>query len=149
MKKFYRILSMILVLFTLFSFAGCGGCEHDFAPATCETAKKCVICNLTEGQPAEHVASEWQNKDNQIGREEIKKCLTCGEILETRDAVRGEKTKKVVLASDGFDMSMEEFAKYLIAFKTKLTSCNLIMFTFKKFYTRKIKKGEKFLLAHF
>ena len=44
---------------------------HTFAPATCNTPKKCTICDITEGSPLEH---SWSNATCTTP----KTCSTCG-----------------------------------------------------------------------
>lgn len=50
MKKY---LIFILIALCCLALAACG-CEHSWAPATCEKPKTCTLCGDTEGAPAGH-----------------------------------------------------------------------------------------------
>ena len=54
MKKFFAI---IILFALLLSFASCE-CKHEWQEATCQTAKTCALCSITEGDPLEHTWEE-------------------------------------------------------------------------------------------
>jgi len=69
------------------------GCEHVWQPATCTTAKYCLICGETEGDPLGHV--EDQRTENYVdptcsvdgGYDVVTFCTVCGEELNRESFV--------------------------------------------------------------
>lgn len=68
MKKYTWIL--VLCLCCALLFAGCGGCKHEWAAATCTTPKTCELCGITEGEAKGHT---WEDATCDLP----KKCATC------------------------------------------------------------------------
>lgn len=66
-----KLLCIILSMALLLSLTACGGCDHDWKKAACETPKTCRECGETEGKAAGH---KWQDATCQAP----KTCEACG-----------------------------------------------------------------------
>ncbi len=139
MKLFKKITALLLTVAVFFSFSACclkhewkepdcttpktcskcGKTEgeplgHKWTEADCTTPKTCSVCGATEGEPLGHKFSEWEPVSSKtIGGKEKRVCSVCEE-KETRNAPRNEPQKKDVLTNDGVQMTVREFAEYLI-----------------------------------
>lgn len=100
----------------------CGATEgeplaHTWDAATCTAPKTCAVCGATEGEPLGHTPGSWAAESaDTLGGKEVQKCTVCGEIINTRDAERGEKKEVTVLQPGGLVMNAEEFAQHLLPY---------------------------------
>lgn len=79
----------IIVLYALICtilLTGCQ-CRHEWSEATCATAKTCIKCGETEGQPSDHTPGEWLESNNILFAEQHLEqvCALCDTVLETKD----------------------------------------------------------------
>lgn len=87
---------------------------HKWKDADCTTPKKCSVCGATEGKALGHKFGEWKAVNSDIlGGKQERVCSVCEE-KETRNAPRNKPQKKNVLTDSGMQMSVREFAEYLI-----------------------------------
>lgn len=61
---------LCLLLITALGMTGCGECEHQWKDATCEAAKTCTLCGITEGDALSHT---WMEADCEVA----KTCSVC------------------------------------------------------------------------
>ncbi|MBR4452530.1 MAG: hypothetical protein IKS39_11905 [Clostridia bacterium] len=86
---------------------------HKWKDADCTTPKTCTRCKVTQGKP-QHKFGEWKPVDTEkLGYKEKRICSVCKEE-ETRNMPRSKPQKKHVLTNSGMQMSVREFAEYLI-----------------------------------
>lgn len=107
MKKIVLLFTMVMLCF----IAGCGECQHEeWSEADCVTAKTCINCGMTDGEPLGHSELEWEvNTDNTTDTCVYVEgtCPECYELVETKE-------RNYVYDGD-FGMSVEEFVEYFNA----------------------------------
>lgn len=85
MKK-RNLFCACLLIFVLLLLSGCG-CQHEWEEATCRTAKTCIHCGKTSGEPLRH---DWQEATCTAP----KTCARCGRTKgEALDHIPGEEVE--------------------------------------------------------
>ena len=109
MKKTLSLVLAVLMLVSVFAFAGCdlipqAECEHAFAEATCEAPKTCTLCGVTEGETLAHAEDALAGKDatcTEAGLTEGKKCSACGKILVAQKEIPAlGHTEEILVGKD-------------------------------------------------
>lgn len=134
MKKRNLFCACILVVILLL-LSGCG-CQHEWEEATCRTAKTCIHCGKTEGEPLRH---DWQ----EATCTSPKTCARCektkgeplghvpGEVVETVDVVKAERHCEQCCQTCGAVLSQS--SEYVDSF---LTDADTFVFSPNQFLNR-------------
>ena len=103
MLKKIAVFGLVLALAVICS--SCGGCEHEWTPATCTDAKFCSICNTVEGEALGH---SW----TEATYEAPKTCSACG-LTEGEPLFDPAYSEENILASEAIQ-KLQPYIDFLI-----------------------------------
>ena len=105
----------------------CGNTEgdplgHEWEEATCTTPKTCQRCGKTKGEPLGHQPGSWTKEVDYVDAtsKEIRECERCGEVVDTRN----EKEITSFLGDGKFSISPEGFIDRLNEEFSNIPNCS-------------------------